>query len=114
LPEPEIDYKEVKGSRQGFTIRKDIVVQPQDCTRDKLVALVNHLSRRFMLSPTVVINIFTDERAAQTYDRPQGEEEREFAMSHWAARYIKSVSIRLNELVIYPDCDHTHPEQVKF
>ena len=110
----EIDYKEVKSSRQGLIIRKDIVVEARDCTREKLIALVNHLSRRFMLSPTVVINIFTDEKAAQTYDMPKGEDERQFAMSHWAARYIKSVGIGLNELVMYPNCDHTHPEQVKF
>ena len=110
-----VDYKEVKDWSDGIAVRKAIVVRPQDCTREQLVNLANHLSRRFALNPVVVINIFNEEAAALNYDKQMGDDQQnEFAFAHWPARYLKSWSVGLNELVIYPNCDHQTPERVAY
>ncbi|MDA8187494.1 MAG: hypothetical protein M0T85_05070 [Dehalococcoidales bacterium] len=110
-----IDYKEVKDWGDGIAVRKAIVIRPRDCDRVHLVDLANHLSRRFVLNPAVVINIFNDETAALAYDKQLGDEEqKEFALAHWPARYVKSWPVGLNELVFYPNCDHHKPERVAY
>ncbi len=55
-----------------------------------------------------------DERAALSYDKPSGNEDQGFVFAHWPARYLKSRAAELNELVIYPDCDHGRPERVTY
>lgn len=110
-----VDYKEVRDWSDGLAVRKAIVIGPEDCTKDKLLALADHLSRRFVLNPVVVVNVFSDTRAALNYDQQLGDdEEKEFALAHWPARYLKSWPIGLNELVIYPNCDHHEPKRVSF
>lgn len=39
-----VDYKEVGDWGDGVAVRKAIVVRPQDCTRERLVELANHLA----------------------------------------------------------------------
>lgn len=110
-----VDYREVRDWSEGFAVRKAVVIGPQDCTRERLIDLANQLSLRFALNPVVVVNVFDDERAALNYDRQLGDdEEKEFALAHWPARYLKSWPIGLNELVIYPNCDHHRPERLAY
>ncbi|MHB1319059.1 MAG: hypothetical protein ACYCYF_10620 [Anaerolineae bacterium] len=110
-----MDYREVGDWSHGGAVGKAIVVRPQDCTREQLVNLANHLSRRFVLNPVVVINIFNDEAAALNYDRQKRDDEQnESTFAHWPARYLKSRSAGLNQLVIYPHCDHHNQERVDY
>ena len=106
-----VDYREVKDWSDGTAVRKAIVIRPQECTREQLVNLANHLSRRYELNPVVVINIFDDEAAALKFGKQEiGDAQKDFAFAHWPARWVKSSITGLDALEIYPDCDHGEPE----
>ncbi len=110
-----VDYEEAKDWSEGLSVRKAIVIDPQNCTRERLRPLANHLSPRYVLNPVVVINVFDDGTAARTYDQQlRDDEQKEFALAHWQARYLKSWPVGLNELVLYAGCDHHKPDRLSF
>jgi hypothetical protein len=100
------EYKVVANSNGEGVVVQEILISPQDATREKLDSLARHLAQGIAAEQNVMMRIYDDEAAiglAAQANLPPEQQQKLFA--HWRASYTHNQPGGVNKLEIWT-ADH--------